>query len=578
MYCFVKVFLITSKIFDQKEYKVQVLGSEVVTLGATDFKETIKKGTWFVKFFAPWCPHCQSIAPIWTKVAVENGDYLESKNFHIAEVDCTLNGDLCDANNIERYPTMHLYNEGVKVDSYSDKRNFDSLTAYAKSKADQYYTPAIEDFKDPNINVHVDSDNKETPAQANPLGTVVLLNASNFDSLTKTGIWFIKFFAPWCTHCQKLAPTWEELGHELQYKVNIGKVDCTADSGLCQRFKVQGYPTLKLLQSPNDIIEYKGSRQLSSLRDFAEKAAYARVLDITVTDLDRIKKMDDVLFIYLYDDNTPFSILETIKGLSRSFFSVKFYSSKDPNLTAQLKIVKLPALVVLKDELQKNYPSVSLDSFLSRDIIKNWIQSEKYPLVPAMDSENYEDILGGDRLVVLGVFRSFEGTQIKAKKSLKNIAKLYYQQIKERGGSEDGRSVIFAWLDGTRWSDYIYGVYGLNKKDLPAVIIADPQSNKYYDTSRSGDKINLIDQEQLLESIHDAKKGYLVGKSTMGFIEKTFRDMFSYGEHAQKTIIEHPIVSLIILSLIVGVVYRYCIVPQVRDVRDYEKGIGSKVE
>ncbi|CAG8491109.1 1600_t:CDS:10 [Rhizophagus irregularis] len=514
----------------------RVLGSEVVTLGATDFKETIKKGTWFVKFFAPWCPHCQSIAPIWTKVAVENGDYLESKNFHIAEVDCTLNGDLCDANNIERYPTMHLYNEGVKVDSYSDKRNFDSLTAYAKSKADQYYTPAIEDFKDPNINVHVDSDNKETPAQANPLGTVVLLNASNFDSLTKTGIWFIKFFAPWCTHCQKLAPTWEELGHELQYKVNIGKVDCTADSGLCQRFKVQGYPTLKLLQSPNDIIEYKGSRQLSSLRDFAEKAAYARVLDITVTDLDRIKKMDD----------------ETIKGLSRSFFSVKFYSSKDPNLTAQLKIVKLPALVVLKDELQKNYPSVSLDSFLSRDIIKNWIQSEKYPLVPAMDSENYEDILGGDRLVVLGVFRSFEGTQIKAKKSLKNIAKLYYQQIKERGGSEDGRSVIFAWLDGTRWSDYIYGVYGLNKKDLPAVIIADPQSNKYYDTSRSGDKINLIDQEQLLESIHDAKKGYLVGKSTMGFIEKTFR--------------------------VIGVVYRYCIVPQVRDVRDYEKGIGSKVE
>lgn len=161
--------------------------------------------------------------------------------------------------------------------------------------------------------------------------------------------------------------------------------------------------------------------------------------------------------------------------MSRSFFSVKFYSSKDPNLTAQLKIVKLPALVVLKDELQKNYPSVSLDSFLSRDIIKNWIQSEKYPLVPAMDSENYEDILGGDRLVVLGVFRSFEGTQIKAKKSLKNIAKLYYQQIKERGGSEDGRSVIFAWLDGTRWSDYINGVYGLNKKDLPAVIIADPQ-------------------------------------------------------------------------------------------------------
>ncbi|GES98401.1 protein disulfide-isomerase domain [Rhizophagus clarus] len=563
------------EISNQKVYKFSF---EVIELSAKDFKEAIKEGTWFVKFFAPWCPHCQSIAPIWTRVAVENGNYFKSKNFYVAEVDCTLNGDLCDANNIERYPTMLLFNEGVKVDLYSSKRDFDSFTTYAKSKADQYYTPAIEDLKDPSINTNSDHDN-ETLVQTNPLGTVVLLNASNFDLLTKTGIWFIKFFAPWCTHCQRLAPTWEELGHELQYKVNVGKVDCTVDSGLCQRFNVQGYPTLKLLQSPDDIIEYKGSRQLSSLRDFAEKAADARVLDISVTDLDRIKKTDDVFFIYLYDDNTPFNILETIKGLSRSFFSVKFYSSKDPNLTAQLKIVKLPALVVLKDELQKNYPSTSVESFLNRDALKNWIQSEKYSLVPAMDSENYEDILGGDRLVVLGVFRSFEGTQIKAKKSLKDIAKLYYQQIKERSGSEDGRSVIFAWLDGTRWSDYIHRVYGLSKKDLPTVLIADPVSNKYFDTTRSGQKLNLMDQEQLLESIHDAKKGYLVGKSTMGFVERIFMDMFSYGEHLQKTVIKHPFVSLIVFSLVVGVVYRYCIVPQIRDVRDYEMGYSnSKVE
>jgi hypothetical protein len=164
-----------------------------------------------------------------------------------------------------------------------------------------------------------------------------------------------------------------------------------------------------------------------------------------------------------------------IKGLSQTFFSVKFYSSKDPDLVAQLNIDQLPAFVVLKDELQKNYPSSSVESFSNREEIKEWIQSEKYPLVPAMDSQNYEDILGGNRLVVLGVFRPLEGPQfIKAKNSLKNIAKSYYQQIKEKGGSEDGKSVIFAWLDGTRWSDYIYGVYGLSKNDLPTVLIADP--------------------------------------------------------------------------------------------------------
>lgn len=41
--------------------------------------------------------------------------------------------------------------------------------------------------------------------------------------------WFIKFFAPWCGHCKKLTPTWEEL-HQLHgSKFNVAKVDCTQE-------------------------------------------------------------------------------------------------------------------------------------------------------------------------------------------------------------------------------------------------------------------------------------------------------------------------------------------------------------
>ena len=58
--------------------------------------------------------------------------------------------------------------------------------------------------------------------------------------------WFVKYYAPWCGHCQALAPIWDEFNDLYQDQVNVARVDCTSQLGLplCQEMEVRGYPTL----------------------------------------------------------------------------------------------------------------------------------------------------------------------------------------------------------------------------------------------------------------------------------------------------------------------------------------------
>ncbi|KAI1824693.1 thioredoxin-like protein [Xylaria intraflava] len=81
----------------------------------------------------------------------------------------------------------------------------------------------------------------------------------------------VEFFAPWCGHCKKLAPVYEELGqaYASSGEVQIAKVDADAERALGKRFGIQGFPTLKWFDGKSDKPEeYKGGRDLDSLKSF----------------------------------------------------------------------------------------------------------------------------------------------------------------------------------------------------------------------------------------------------------------------------------------------------------------------
>merc|ERR1712007_84692 len=84
------------------------------------------------------------------------------------------------------------------------------------------------------------------------------LNTKNFKSSIAPAeqVSFVKFFAPWCGHCKKMAPAWVDLAKDLgdDDSVMIAEVDCTVESSVCSDNGVKGYPTLKAFKGGKEML------------------------------------------------------------------------------------------------------------------------------------------------------------------------------------------------------------------------------------------------------------------------------------------------------------------------------------
>jgi len=109
---------------------------------------------------------------------------------------------------------------------------------------------------------------------ADGLENVVKLTKFNFDSNVQRGTWFVKFYAPWCTHCQKLAPIWEKLAEKAisdDLPVKIAEVDCTVSKDVCEKVNVKAFPMLALFNQGHIKNKYQGEASLTGFSTWLDK-------------------------------------------------------------------------------------------------------------------------------------------------------------------------------------------------------------------------------------------------------------------------------------------------------------------
>lgn len=88
------------------------------------------------------------------------------------------------------------------------------------------------------------------------------------DALTDTRMVFVKFFAPWCGHCQKLAPAYEEASEILEEessKVELAELDATTQHASATRYEIRAFPTMILFIDGVARDHYYGERSAEAI-------------------------------------------------------------------------------------------------------------------------------------------------------------------------------------------------------------------------------------------------------------------------------------------------------------------------
>ncbi|KAJ0020534.1 hypothetical protein Pint_32176 [Pistacia integerrima] len=220
---------------------------------------------------------------------------------------------------------------------------------------------------------------------------VVVLKERNFSDIIENNKFvMVEFYAPWCGHCQSLAPEYAAAATELKggnESVVLAKVDATEETELAQEYDVQGFPTVYFfiegVHRP-----YTGARNKDAIVTWIRKKIGPGIHNVTTLDeAERILTSNDKVVLGYLNSLVDLES-EVFAAASRLQDDVNFYQTVDPAVAELFHLdpkVKRPALVMVKKEAEKiSY----FDGQFDKSAIADFVFANKLPLVTIFTKES----------------------------------------------------------------------------------------------------------------------------------------------------------------------------------------------
>ncbi|VDM95864.1 unnamed protein product [Thelazia callipaeda] len=243
-------------------------------------------------------------------------------------------------------------------------------------------------------------------------GDVMKLTDANFrESIANLDLVLVKFYAPWCTHCKKIAPEFEKAAKELLHSeqdspVYLAEVDCTEEKSTCDEFGVRGFPTLKIFRNGIFTQDYDGPRVSDGIVKYMRAQTGPSATEITeIADFNKILEADDVAICGFFDGDSKLkdSFLK-VADTERDRYKFVWTSSKQIlDLTGYSDDIVAYQPKKFHNKFEPN--EFKYDGNYDTDKIKEFLLHETYGLVGIRTSENLYQF---DRLPMFVVYGAID--------------------------------------------------------------------------------------------------------------------------------------------------------------------------
>ena len=211
---------------------------------------------------------------------------------------------------------------------------------------------------------------------------------------------FVKFFAPWCGHCRKMAPEFSKLAERMHEEggVPIAKLDVTKARSIGNRYDIKGFPTLILFKNGVPV-EYNGSRKQHKMYRWLEKkAGNASELVTTEEEFDELVNSPLAFLLVLPEDDDL--ALKNYLIVANKFEDIIFAHTFSPEYADALNLKNPYSLVVFKDFDEGKKVWGSEVNFSVREI-EDFVNKQSTPLVSHFDESIAQQVFGQKNIAIV---------------------------------------------------------------------------------------------------------------------------------------------------------------------------------